>query len=57
MKQLSVGPDSQRAIKSDRNGRCAAGMYLVKFNMRALLDLGEHTQEGQLWRVAHKHNI
>ena len=57
MKQLSVGPGRQRAIKCDRNGSCAAGMYLVKFNMRAFPDLREHTQEGQLRRVTHKHDI
>jgi hypothetical protein len=57
VKQLSVGPDPQRAIKCDRNGSCAASIYLVKVNMRTFPDLREHTQESQLRRVAHKHDI
>jgi hypothetical protein len=57
MKHFSVGPDPQRAIKCDHKGGCAAGICLVQFNMRTFPDLREHTQEGQLRRVAHKHDI
>jgi len=57
LKQLSVSPDAQRAVKCDRHGSCAAGSYLVKANMRTFPDLRQHTQEGQFRRMAHKHDI
>lgn len=50
----NIGEDSTWAIKCDRNGSSAAGIYLVKFTMRTFPDLHERTQEGQLgaWRIS-----